>query len=96
MQAGKIGQTGRTGWTGWTGHPRRIAAVILSVLAGHTAWHWLVERGAVLWEYDVLATTPDRALYGVAGLLVLMLIIAAFAGWAFLRSDRADRTNRSD
>ncbi|MDE2728833.1 MAG: HupE/UreJ family protein [Gemmatimonadota bacterium] len=70
------------------GQPRRIGAVILSVLAGHTAWHWLVERGAVLWEFDVLATTPDGALYGVVGLLVLMLIIAAFAGWAFIRPGR--------
>ncbi|MXY48517.1 MAG: HupE/UreJ family protein [Gemmatimonadetes bacterium] len=98
-QTGGTGQSEQTGGTGWSGQPRRIGAVILSVLAGHTAWHWLVERGAVLWEFDVLATTPDGALYGVLGLLVLMLIIAALAGWAFLRSDRTgwlDRTVRTD
>ncbi|MDD9949434.1 MAG: HupE/UreJ family protein, partial [candidate division Zixibacteria bacterium] len=88
LPGGQTGQTGRTGWTGQTGQPGRIGAVILSVLAGHTAWHWLVERGAVLWEFDVLATRPDGALYGVAGLLVLMLTIAAFAGWAFIRPGR--------
>ena len=89
-QAGQAGRTGQTGRTGRTRQPGRIGAVILSVLAGHTAWHWLVERGAVLWEFDVLATTPDGALYGVAGLLVLMLIIAAIAGWTFIRPGRPD------
>lgn len=67
---------------------RRTGAIILSVLAGHTAWHWLVERGGSLWEFDVLSTSPDGALYGVAGLLALMLLIAAFAGWALTRPGR--------
>lgn len=66
----------------------RTGAIVLSVLAGHTAWHWLVERGGSLWEFDVLTTSPDGALYGVAGLLALMLIIAAFAGWALTRPGR--------
>ncbi len=66
----------------------RIIAIILSVIAGHTAWHWLVERGGILMEYDVLSTSPDGALFGVAGLLALMLIIAAFAGWALTRPGR--------
>ncbi len=102
IPGGQIGKTGRIGQAGQAGQSRRIGAVILSVLAGHTAWHWLVERGAVLWEFDVLATTPDAALYGVAGLLVLMLIIAALAGWALTRpgrpdwTDETDRTDRTD
>ena len=67
---------------------RRTGAIILSVLAGHTAWHWLMERGGTLWEFDVLSTSPDGALYGVAGLLALMLAIAALAGWALTRPGR--------
>jgi hypothetical protein len=47
-----------------------------------------MERGGSLWEFNVLATSPDGALYGVAGLLALMLIIAAFAGWALTRPGR--------
>ena len=66
----------------------RTGAIVLSVLAGHTAWHWLEERGGSLWEFNVLTTSPDGALYGVAGLLALMLIIAAFAGWALTRPGR--------
>lgn len=67
---------------------KRTGAIVVSVLAGHTAWHWLVERSGTLWEFDVLSTSPDGALYGVAGLLALMLIIAAFAGWALTRPGR--------
>ncbi len=86
----------QSGQTGQSGQPRRIGAIILSVLAGHTAWHWLVERGSVLWEFDVLGTTPDGALYGVAGLMILMLIIAAFAGWAFIRPVRRGWSDQTD
>ncbi len=66
----------------------RTGAIVVSVLAGHTAWHWLVERGGTLMEYDVLSTAMDGALLGVAGLLALMLIIAAGAGWALTRPGR--------
>ena len=71
-----------------TGRARPVGAIILSVLVGHTAWHWLVERGGTLWEFDVMSTSPDGALYGVAGLLALMLVIAALAGWALTRPGR--------
>ncbi|MCY3773820.1 MAG: HupE/UreJ family protein [Gemmatimonadetes bacterium] len=74
-----------------TRQTKRTGAIILSVLAGHTAWHWLVERGGSLWEFDLLSASPDGALYGVAGLLALMLIIAAFAGWALTRPGRPGR-----
>ena len=78
----------RTGQADGANRTRRTAAIILSVLAGHTAWHWLVERGGTLLEYDVLSTSPDGALFGVAGLLALMLVIAALAGWALTRPGR--------
>ena len=66
----------------------RTGPIVVSALAGHTAWHWLMDRGGTLWEYDVLSTSPDGALYGVAALLALMLIIAAIAGWALTRPGR--------
>ena len=78
----------RTGQADGANRTMRTAAIILSVLAGHTAWHWLVERGGTLLEYDVLSTSPDGALFGVAGLLALMLVIAALAGWALTRPGR--------
>jgi len=66
----------------------RTGPIVVSVLAGHTAWHWLMDRGGTLWEYDVLSTSPDSALYGVAALLALMLIVAAIAGWVLTRPGR--------
>lgn len=30
-------------------HPR-IGAIVLSAFVAHTAWHWMMERGAVLWQ----------------------------------------------
>ena len=67
---------------------KRTGAIVVSVLAGHTAWHWLVDRGGVLVQYDVLSAAPDGALLGVVGLLAVMLIIAGAAGWALTRPGR--------
>ena len=30
-------------------HPR-TGAIVLSAFVAHTAWHWMIERGAVLWQ----------------------------------------------
>ena len=30
----------------------RVFAVLLSALVAHTAWHWMLERGEVLWKVD--------------------------------------------
>ncbi len=39
----------------WTflklGTSERIGTIVLSVLAGHAAWHWMIERGTVLGAY---------------------------------------------
>jgi hypothetical protein len=32
-----------------TPHPR-TGAIVLSAFVAHTAWHWMLERGAVLWQ----------------------------------------------
>jgi hypothetical protein len=30
----------------------RLGAIVISVIVGHTAWHWMIERYAALREYD--------------------------------------------
>jgi hypothetical protein len=30
----------------------RVCAIILSALVAHTAWHWMLERGDVLWKVE--------------------------------------------
>ena len=29
----------------------RVAAIVVSAIAAHTGWDWLLERGAVLWQF---------------------------------------------
>ncbi|MBM4193752.1 MAG: HupE/UreJ family protein [Gemmatimonadetes bacterium] len=37
----------------------RVAIVVISALVAHTAWHWLLERGADLREYDFTGQPLD-------------------------------------
>jgi HupE / UreJ protein len=30
----------------------RVGVIILSAIVAHTAWHWMIDRGAVLWSVD--------------------------------------------
>jgi hypothetical protein len=52
----------------------RTATLILSALAAHTGWHWMVERGAALAEFDF--PEIDAPLLASA-MRVLMLVVAA-------------------
>jgi len=59
----------------------RMGTILLSALVAHTAWHWLLERGAALREYEIVWPRVDAALAaGVMRGLMLLLIIGA-AGW---------------
>jgi hypothetical protein len=31
----------------------RIGGIVLAVIIGHTAWHWLVERSTALRSFDL-------------------------------------------
>ena len=39
--------------------PERAGVIVLSALAAHTAWHWMLERGEVWWKYPL--PRPDAA-----------------------------------
>jgi len=39
--------------------PERAGIIVLSALAAHTAWHWMLERGEVWWKYPL--PRPDAA-----------------------------------
>ncbi len=61
--------------------PERAVLVVLSLLAGHTAWHWLLERGENLARFPFPA--PDAASIAAAiRWLMALLIVAALAGLA--------------
>jgi hypothetical protein len=54
----------------------RIGTIILSAIVAHTAWHWMMDRGAILAEFDI-QWSPDILLW-----LAALAAIAAVAGTA--------------
>jgi hypothetical protein len=47
--------------------PKRAATVVLSLLVGHTAWHWLLERWERLSRFPWPAADPKRSPASYAG-----------------------------
>ena len=75
----------------------RIGTIILSAFVAHTAWHWMLDRGAVLARYHVELPemTPALAASALRGLMFLVFIIAA--AWAvFELYGRLTRGSRRD
>ncbi len=73
----------------------RIGGIVLAVLVAHTAWHWLIERFAVLRNFhpsagEVLAALADSGLPWLAGALIL-----AAAVWRLSRRPRGAQTQAS-
>jgi len=60
----------------------RIGVIIASALVAHTAWHWMMERGATLGEYDWSIGGAS----GVATLLRWLMAGVGIAGVAWLVS----------
>jgi hypothetical protein len=59
--------------------PERAGGIVLAVLVAHTAWHWLLERFAVLRNFhpsagDVLAALGDSGLPWLAGVIGLAAV----------------------
>lgn len=60
----------------------RIGTILLSALVAHTAWHWMLDRGAALRQYEFEWPTID-AVFAVSAMRALMLVlIVVAAGWA--------------
>jgi hypothetical protein len=59
----------------------RIGIIILSAFVAHTAWHWMVERGATLSEYSFTMPAFDLAFVASAMRAAIVLLIAAGAVW---------------
>lgn len=59
----------------------RLGIIILSAFVAHSAWHWLLERGATLRQYRIVLPAPDLALAvsTLRGLMVLVIVVGC--GW---------------
>jgi hypothetical protein len=75
----------------------RMGTIILSAFVAHTAWHWMLDRGAVLANYHVQLPefTPSLAASAVRGLM-LLLVIGAAAWGVFELYGRLTRGSRAD
>lgn len=77
--------------------PEKGLAIVVSVLIGHTAWHWLAERWTVLQAFDISWPVLDQAFAAGAmrwamlvltAVFILWLIRTPLERWARLDSDR--------
>ncbi|MEX2581743.1 MAG: HupE/UreJ family protein [Gemmatimonadota bacterium] len=59
----------------------RVGTIILSALVAHTAWHWMVDRGARLLEYDLAWPVSDASSLVLAMRWGMLLLIIIGAGW---------------
>ncbi len=64
----------------------RTGTVILSALVAHTGWHWMVERGSALSQFDwpeldaSLAVVALRFLMLVVGIAGLIWVVGLYRG----------------
>jgi hypothetical protein len=54
----------------------RIGIIIMSALVVHTAWHWMIERWALLRQVDWPELTVSSALGGVRWLMAIVILTA--------------------
>jgi hypothetical protein len=60
----------------------RMGTIILSALVAHTAWHWMLDRWAILRQYHVQWPTFDLALLASTTRGLMLVLIVGAAGWA--------------
>ena len=61
--------------------PERLGVIVLSALAVHTAWHWMLERGEVWWKHPLPQLDASDAAQLLAGMTTLLVAGAAWWAW---------------
>jgi len=59
----------------------RVGVIILSAFVAHTAWHWMVDRGATLGQYEYSWPALDLAFAVSALRATMVLVVIAAAVW---------------
>jgi len=77
------------------GVAERIGTIILSALAAHTAWHWMIERYAQLSRFQFEWPVIDAAFLAAAMRWAMVFVALAGVAWVFslLRQSRQRRDN---
>jgi hypothetical protein len=61
----------------------RVAAIVISAIAAHTGWDWLLERGAVLWQFPW--PVPSTAAIVATAIWLALAGVAAAGAWGVRR-----------
>ena len=64
----------------------RLATIVLSVLVVHTAWHWMIDRGTLLWRVEWPVPDADRVT--TLSRWLLLFLLAGGLGWRIARRRR--------
>jgi hypothetical protein len=59
-----------------------MGTIILSAFVAHTAWHWMLDRGARLSQYTVQLPAFDAGLVASALRGLMLLLVVAGGAWA--------------
>ncbi|WP_405282474.1 HupE/UreJ family protein [Gaopeijia maritima] len=59
----------------------RPGEIVVSVLVGHTAWHWMTERGAGFAQYDITLPLVDAGFVADAMRWGALALVALGASW---------------
>lgn len=59
----------------------RIGTILLSALVAHSAWHWMLERGATFGEYQLQMPIFDAVFFAALMRWGMLGVIIAAAGW---------------
>ncbi len=59
----------------------RIGSILLSALVAHSAWHWMLERGATFGEYQLQMPIFDAVFFAALMRWGMLLVVIAAAGW---------------
>ncbi len=71
---------------------QRIGVIVLSALVAHTAWHWMIARGEVLWKSPAPELNANSLMTLARWVAVLLIAVGAarfVAEWLEHRSSRA-------
>jgi len=72
--------------------PERLGTIILSLLVGHTAWHWMLERGALLQKFPL--PEFNAALLASAMRWLMLILVLGGLAWLARRKLRHRRERR--
>jgi hypothetical protein len=61
----------------------RTGTIILSAIVAHTAWHWMLDRGAILRSYRFAWPALDAVFFAALLRWLLFVVILAAALWLF-------------